>query len=77
MVLQAHTDMRIAMQRTSALKISCAKISPGYIWQYLLNELTDYGQGSADEALTNFTVGAANTTFYIVQPAVSYSCLIA
>ncbi|CAL5224858.1 g7616 [Coccomyxa viridis] len=39
------------------------------VWQYLLNELTDYGQGSADEALTNFTVGAANTTFYIVQPA--------
>ena len=50
----------------------CTNIT-GDFWQYLLNDLQDYGQGSADEALTNATVDAANTSFYIVQPDVRRS----
>ncbi|CAK0787788.1 hypothetical protein CVIRNUC_011010 [Coccomyxa viridis] len=49
-------------------KSSLCKNITGDIWQNLLDDLTSYGQSSADATQNSNTVSKVNTTFYIVQP---------
>lgn len=52
----------------------CTNITDA-IWQKLLNDLTSYGQSSADTTRSSSMVDAVNTTFYILQPGVRFcSC---
>ena len=51
-------------------KSSLCKNITGDIWQNLLDDLTSYGQSSADATQNSHTVSKVNTTFYIVQPKV-------
>ena len=51
-------------------KSSLCKNITGNIWQNLLDDLTSYGQSSADATQNSNTVSKVNTTFSIVQPKV-------